>query len=365
MLTLAQPSAMGGSSEKGAVQASQIKPLGKGGKKGAKDSKGQPIVIYPRTLEEPKVYCPAGHEILLSRIPWQAGCRLCHGHNGWSPQIIAQYYNKVLDQFPLPWWEAVSDEPYLQVAQFKGKRRGLEAQQAQLAKGKGPQTPKAAQPDEAQGAKKPQPPPCPPMFQGTALSLFEDKCSEVATQLGGDVNTEVFQKHQAELDQWKIKIESHILKHKETSELLQQEVSDRQAMIQGISDDTKVLERCLLEAADWSAVLSERLTQANEDKQKKEKKAQAAQLLADIGDEEDVLEMAKKIIEERKAAAQAKASAAQASASQAAPPPPPPPPADPMLVPKAKAKAEPEKAEPAQTTGSEFLESSEKKPRTS
>ena len=39
LLTLAQPSAMGGSSERGVVQASQIKPLGKGGKKGGKDSK--------------------------------------------------------------------------------------------------------------------------------------------------------------------------------------------------------------------------------------------------------------------------------------------------------------------------------------
>ena len=36
----------------------------------------------------------------------------------------------------------------------------------------------------------------------------------MAAQLGGGFNTEVFQKHQAELDQWKLKIESHILKHK-------------------------------------------------------------------------------------------------------------------------------------------------------
>ena len=102
LLTSAQPSAMGGPSDR-AVQVSQIKPVAKGGgKKGsAKDAEGNPVVNYPTTLEEPKVYCPQGHEVLLSRIPWQAGCNKCSGHNGWSSQIISQYYNQILDQCPL------------------------------------------------------------------------------------------------------------------------------------------------------------------------------------------------------------------------------------------------------------------------
>ena len=125
MLTSAQASAMGRPSEKGPserVSVSQIKPSVKGGKKG-------PVVNYHRIPEEPKVCCPYGHEVFLSRIPWQSGCRYCSGHNGWSPEIIAQYYNQVLDMTPLPWHEAVSDFPHLQVAQFKGKRRALEDQQ--------------------------------------------------------------------------------------------------------------------------------------------------------------------------------------------------------------------------------------------
>ena len=61
MLTSAQPSAMGGPSDR-AVQVSQIKPVAKGGgKKGsAKDAEGNPVVNYPTTLEEPKVYCLQG-----------------------------------------------------------------------------------------------------------------------------------------------------------------------------------------------------------------------------------------------------------------------------------------------------------------
>ena len=64
------------------------------------------------------------------------GADSAKGHNGWSPQIIAQYYNKVLDQFPLPWWEAVKDEPYLQVAQFQGQEKWLRSAASSVGQGK-------------------------------------------------------------------------------------------------------------------------------------------------------------------------------------------------------------------------------------
>ena len=43
------------------------------------------IVEYPRYLREPKVDCGNGHQVFLSRIPWQSGCRECSvpGLNKW------------------------------------------------------------------------------------------------------------------------------------------------------------------------------------------------------------------------------------------------------------------------------------------
>ena len=129
MLTSAQPSAMGRPSDN-RVAVSQIRPSVRGGKKG-------PVVNCNRIPDEPKVSCPYGHEVYPSRIPWQAGCRHCHGHNGWGPEIISQSYNQVLDMTPLPWHEAVSDFPHLQVAQFKGKRWALDDQASRARRAKG------------------------------------------------------------------------------------------------------------------------------------------------------------------------------------------------------------------------------------
>ena len=314
MLTSAQPSAMGGPSER--VSATQIKPSAKGGKKGsAKDSKRNPVVNYPRALDEPKVQCLQGHEILLSRIPWQAGCNKCSGHNGWSPQIISQYYNQVLDQFPLPWHEAVSEHPYLQVGQFKGKRRALD-DQIQQQKGKGPAQPQQVQPhlQEVQAPLKPQPPAYPPMFKGASQSMFEECCTQVANQLGEEqLKAEVLQDYQAQLDQWKLKLAAHILRHKERSEALQQEISARQAMIQAILDDSKELEKSLSEAGDWSHLLSEQLDKASQNKEKEKKIAKLLASLDCTGDEEEVLAMARSLVQERKDAARANTAKASPS----------------------------------------------------
>ena len=77
-----------------------------------------------------RIHCPNGHEVMLSRIPWQAGCRLCSDHNGWHADVLAQYYNKVLNMEPLPWHSATSEQP-LKVAQFKGKGMFMQAQEAE------------------------------------------------------------------------------------------------------------------------------------------------------------------------------------------------------------------------------------------
>ena len=42
------------------------------------DHADEDIVIYPRYLREPNIKCPGGHKVMLSRIPWQSGCRECH-----------------------------------------------------------------------------------------------------------------------------------------------------------------------------------------------------------------------------------------------------------------------------------------------
>ena len=41
------------------------------------DHAEEDIVIYPRYLREPNIKCPGGHKVMLSRIPWQSGCREC------------------------------------------------------------------------------------------------------------------------------------------------------------------------------------------------------------------------------------------------------------------------------------------------
>lgn len=54
---------------------------------------------------EPRVYCPLGHDLFLSRIPWQPGCFKCTGHR-WPQSVIQQYYEHVLST-ELPWEKRV------------------------------------------------------------------------------------------------------------------------------------------------------------------------------------------------------------------------------------------------------------------
>lgn len=111
-------------------------------------------VDYARLrTEEPKVHCPNGHLVYLSRIPWQSGCRDCSGVNGWPLYVLREYYSQILNMEPLPWHAAC--KPKFHVAQFVGKGRWLNDRQAQ---GEGNAEP-AAQATPQPGGNAPQPPP--------------------------------------------------------------------------------------------------------------------------------------------------------------------------------------------------------------
>ena len=67
------------------------------------------MVTYQRHTSEASVKCPQGHSILLSRIPWQSGCRWCRPKpkfNGYPRWIIREYYHQVLSR-DRPWAEAL------------------------------------------------------------------------------------------------------------------------------------------------------------------------------------------------------------------------------------------------------------------
>ena len=213
---------------------------------------------------------------------------------------------------PLPWYEAVSDFPHLQIAQFKGKRRALD-EHARQHKGKGP----------AQSRPRPrEPQQYPPMFRGTSQGLFEECCNEVANQLAeASQNVEKLEGFQDAMDKWKLKLECHILKHREFSGVLQREISDRQAKVEAISDDIKQLEAGLTQADSWSQLIKDTLSKVSENKEKEKKMAQAAEILASLGDfagsdEQEILTMAKRMIKESKEK-DPKASESQASGAQA------------------------------------------------
>ena len=100
--------------------------MSKGGKKGKRTVSGKAMsqkglevqdifiqsnpehwVDYARLrTEEPKVHCPNGHLVYLSRIPWQSGCRDCSGVNGWPLYVLREYYSQILNMEPLPWHAA-------------------------------------------------------------------------------------------------------------------------------------------------------------------------------------------------------------------------------------------------------------------
>ena len=46
------------------------------------------MIQYERLRHEPKVFCAEGHEVILSRIPWQSGCNKCKAWNGWRAQAV-------------------------------------------------------------------------------------------------------------------------------------------------------------------------------------------------------------------------------------------------------------------------------------
>ena len=226
---------------------------------------------------------------------------------------------------PLPWYEAVSDFPHLQIAQFKGKRRALD-EHARQHKGKGPAQSRP-RPREPQQPLKPQHPAYPPMFRGASQGLFEECCNEVANQLAeASQNVEKLEGFQDAMDKWKLKLECHIRKHREFSGVLQRGISDRQAKIEAILDDIKQLEAGLTQADTWSQLIKDTLSKVSENKEKEKKMAQAAEILASLGDfagsdEQEILTMAKRMIKESKEkdpkASESQASGAQASEAQA------------------------------------------------
>ena len=75
-------------------------------------------IVYPRYLHEPKVYCPQGKALLLSRLPFQNRCHCgsC-GAKGWPQWMIRDYYRKILSMAPLPWADVV--KPQHRIAQWR------------------------------------------------------------------------------------------------------------------------------------------------------------------------------------------------------------------------------------------------------
>ena len=216
------------------------------------------------------------------------------------------------------------------------------------------------------------------MFSGTSQGLLEEFCNKVAAQLS-EVSQDVDQLKgfQSQMDEWKHKLEGHILKHREVSGVMQSEIRDRQAKVQGISDDIQELETGLSQVASWSQLIQETITKASDDNEKEKKMAQAAQLLAECSgaDQEGFLALAKKFMQEKKdsetSAAQASGTQAEVQVTEAQPNPADAKPQDPVSAEQlgATAKAQAEKptakAQAEKPTGSEFLgESCEKKLRT-
>ena len=80
----------------------------------------QPLreIVYPRYLHEPKVYCPQGKALLLSRLPFQnrCNCGSC-GAKGWPQWMIRDFYRKILSMAPLPWADVV--KPQHRIAQWR------------------------------------------------------------------------------------------------------------------------------------------------------------------------------------------------------------------------------------------------------
>ena len=141
------------------------------------------------------------------------------------------------------------------------------------------------------------------MFSGTSQGLLEEFCNKVAAQLS-EVSQDVDQLKgfQSQMDEWKHKLEGHILKHREVSGVMQSEIRDRQAKVQGVSDDIQELETGLSQVASWSQLIQETITKASDDNEKEKKMAQAAQLLAECSgaDQEEFLAPAKKFMQEKK-----------------------------------------------------------------
>ncbi|CAK9022087.1 unnamed protein product [Durusdinium trenchii] len=103
------------------------------------------VITYDRLRHEPAAFCPSGHKVILSRIPWQAGCRHCYGVNGRPAGVIAQFYDEVLScQVPCG-AQLTSQNPEFTAAQYKGKTGWLQQQKNQQ-RGKGPDAQPAAQP---------------------------------------------------------------------------------------------------------------------------------------------------------------------------------------------------------------------------
>ena len=307
------------------VSASDFKPNSKG-------SKGQPVIRYDRLRDEPRIHCPNGHEVVLSRIPWQAGCRLCSEHNGWSAEVLAQYYSKVLSMEPLPWHSATSANA-LKVAQFKGKGMWLKAQEAEK-KGKGNQrTPPPEPPTPRGGAQLPEPPvllPIPPvrpvLFTQDEQDKWEQWSQRSAESIGlltGAQDPVNIQFLLNEAQGFKKKWELHIAGHQEKLKSLEEEIKLRKERSSEIKDDIEALQVSVSQVSEWEDVLSSAIKDLSAEKVKERKAQQLAEYLETmgVGGSGEADEMMRKALE----LVQKKQSSAKGSGGQASPPPPPPP----------------------------------------
>ena len=63
------------------------------------------LIQYERLRCAPKVFCTQGHEVILSRIPWQSGCNKCKawGQDQFAPSDVCQGIENFLSSIVSQW----------------------------------------------------------------------------------------------------------------------------------------------------------------------------------------------------------------------------------------------------------------------